>query len=134
MAEQTKTIQKQEAKRKEGIERTRDRMTFMPRTDIYERENDYVLIAEMPGVDHDAVDINFDNNELTITGHVDERPIEGHSISYSEYEVGDYQRSFRFSGDVDIDKIDAKMANGVLRLILPKNEESKPKKITVKSG
>ena len=134
MAKQDQAIQKQENRGNEAVEKIRDQRTFIPRTDIYERENDYVLIAEMPGVSYDTVEIDFDNQELTITGHVKETPIEGHSLFRSEYEVGDYQRSFRFPDDIDVYKIDAKMANGILRLTLPKTEQAKPKKITVKAG
>lgn len=132
MADQTKAVQKQEAKRRQDMESIRDRATFVPRADIYERENDYVLLAEMPGVSHDSVDINFENNELTITGRAEEVPVEGHTLLHREYEVGDYQRSFRYPDNIDAEKIDARMSNGVLRVTLPKSEKAKPKKIAVR--
>lgn len=134
MAEDRKTVQKQEATRKEGVERTRDRRTYMPGTNISEGENDYILTAAMPGAGPDTVDINFEDGELTITARVEESPLEKHELAAREYEVGDYQRTFRFPEDVDADRIEAAMSNGILKLTLPKTEKAKPKKITVKAG
>ncbi len=87
-----------------------------------------------PGVGPEAVDVDLVGNELTIAGRVDETPMEGHSLSYAEYEVGDYRRRFRISGGIEADKIDATIKNGVLQVILPKSKEAQPQKITVKAG
>jgi len=134
MAEQAGTIQKQQVRRITEAEQTRDRRLFVPRTDIYETEDAVVVVAEMPGVDNESVDINVEHNELRINGRVKQPSVEGHRLTLAEYEVGDYQRTFRLSDDVDVDKIDASMKNGVLTIVLPKSEQLKPKKITVKAG
>jgi len=125
-------------KRKHGqsgqnVEMERNKAVFIPETDIYEQNDAFVLEVDMPGVENNSVDINIDRRELSITGHVDQKPIEGHTLSYAEYRVGDYQRLFQISDQIDIDKIDASMKNGVLFLRLPKSAEAKPKKITVKA-
>jgi len=134
MSAETKDIQKQEIRQTGDMERTRDRKLFIPRADIYEQEEAIVVTAEMPGVGKESVDINLDHNKLTITGHVKEKPVEGHALACAEYDVGDYQRSFRILEGIEADRIDASMKNGVLKVVLPKAPESKPKNITVKAG
>jgi HSP20 family protein len=124
----------QEVVAKEDMERTRERQCFIPKADIYESENDIVVVADIPGASQDSVDITLDKNVLTIDAFVDPDIPEGYSLAWGEYEVGDYQRSFRLSSEIDRDKIEATVANGELRLRLPKAEEAKAKKIPVKVG
>ncbi len=134
MSPETNIAQKQEAPQSTEVEATRTQPTFLPHTDIYEREDAIVVVTDMPGVSRESVDVNLENNELTITGRVDETTIEGHELVYTEYEAGDYQRKFRISGAFDTDKIDATMKNGVLRVVLPKAEGAQPHKINIKAG
>jgi HSP20 family protein len=134
MSPETSMAEKRAARRGEEVEATRAQPTYLPRTDIYEREDAIVVVTEMPGVSRDGVDVDVDRNELTIIGHPDETSIEGHELSYAEYEVGDYQRKFRISGAIDADKIDARMKNGVLQVTFPKAKEAQPQKISVKAG
>ena len=129
-----KEITKQETKFPAEIERTRNRKTFVPLVDIYERGDDTILLANMPGVNEKSVDIDLDKNVLTITGKAEFEKLENHRLAYAEYEQGDYQRSFTLSNEIDTNKIEAVAKNGVLRLVLPKAEEAKPKKIAVKAG
>jgi HSP20 family protein len=114
-------------------ESTRDRPTFVPRVDIYEMDEAIGLVANMPGVDSESVDIMVEDNVLTINGNVDFAEPEGHSLSYAEYRVGDYQRSFRLSSGIDREQIEASLKDGVLRLRLPKIGPT-TKKIAVKTG
>lgn len=111
---------KTESQVEEGIERTRQRVEFLPPADIYENATEVVVVADMPGVTPKAVDVTVENNVLTIRGKVDERKPEGHSLSYQEYAEGDYVRSFALSDEVNRDGIKATMNNGVLTLTLPK--------------
>lgn len=134
MRPETSISERREAQRGEEVETTRARPTYLPRTDIYERKDAIVVVTEMPGVSRDGVDVDLDRNELTITGHVDETSIEGHELSYAEYEVGDYQRQFQISGAIDADRIDARMKNGVLHVTLPKSKKAQPRKIGVQAG
>ena len=115
-------------------ERTESRNVFVPRTDIYEQKDALVVIADMPGVDEKSVDINVEKNVLTITGRVAAEEIPGYRLLYSEYETGDYERSFRLSNEIDVDKIEATVRQGVLRIVLGKSEAAKLKKIAVKAG
>lgn len=128
------TIQKQEARDLEGAERTRTRRVYIPRVDIYETGDAVVLLADMPGVNEDDVDITLEKNVLTITGYVGARERDDYSLAYSEYSEGDYERTFALSDEVDRNNIEAVMKNGVLKLTLPKAEEMKARKIAVRSA
>lgn len=117
-----------------ATERIRNVKTFVPRVDIYEAKDALFLIADMPGVDEKSVDVEMEKNILTITGRVDIEEMKDKIMVYSEYEIGDYERTFALSDEIDHDKIRATVKNGVLRLELPKAEKVKPKKITIKAA
>jgi HSP20 family protein len=134
MSAEASIMEKQQAQQAQGVETTRARPVFVPCTDIYEREDAIVVLADMPGVGPDAVDVDLEGDELTIRGRVEEASIEGHELTYAEYESGDFERRFRVTGRIDADKIDATIKNGVLQVVLPKSKEAQPQKITVKPG
>jgi HSP20 family protein len=116
-----------------ATERIRNIKTFVPHVDIYETKDALFLSADMPGVDEKSVDVELEKNILTITGRVTIEETKDKSIVYSEYEVGDYERTFTLSDEIDRERIYAIVKNGVLRLELPKTEKVKPKKIAVKA-
>ena len=115
-------------------ERIRNVKTFVPRVDIFENKDSLFLVADMPGVDEKTVDIELEKNILTITGRVESGPIKDATMMYSEYEIGDYERVFTLSDEIDRDKIVATVKNGVLRLELPKAEKVMPKKIAIQAA
>ena len=131
--DQTMEVQKQEETPADEMERTRSRRSFIPRTDIYETESEIIVLADVPGANEKAVDIMLEKNVLSITAYVEPAIPSGFEIAYAEYEEGDYQRSFRLSDEIDQDKIEAVVSDGVLRLRLPKFQEAKTKKIAVKT-
>lgn len=133
MTDAAKEIQKKEASPPEGIERTRPRKVYTPAVDILERKDDIIVTADMPGVDEMSVDITLEKNVLTIAGAVAPVFPESHRQVLSEYGIGDYQRAFTISEEVDRDRINATVKNGVLRLILPKAATAKTRKIEVRS-
>lgn len=114
-------------------ERTRDRLAFVPRADIYETEDAVVVIADMPGVDENSVDITLEKDVLTIRGDVGPTRLEGYSLAYAEYREGDYIRRFSLSNRIDQNNIEATLTDGVLHLHLPKVGPV-TKKIAVKAG
>ncbi len=118
---------------KSTAESTRNVPVFVPAVDIYESEQELTLLADMPGVSPDTVDIDLNGEQLTIRGTV---PADGENgkMIFREYTVGDYYRQFTLSNDIDREKIQASIKDGVLRLVLPKAEAAKPRKITVKSS
>lgn len=115
-----------------GIERTKSKRVFIPRVDIYESKDSIVLLADMPGVDAEDVDVTLEKNVLTIRGSVKPMSFEGLDLVYTEYDEGDYERSFSLPDDVDRDRIEATVKNGVLKLVFPKSEAAKTKKIAIK--
>jgi len=117
-----------------ATERIRNVKTFIPRVDIYENKESLFLMADMPGVDEKTVDIELEKNILTITGRAENGRIKDAAMMYSEYKIGDYERVFTLSDEIDRDRIVATVKNGVLRLELPKAEKVKPKKIAIQAA
>jgi HSP20 family protein len=106
-------------------------LCFTPRVDIMEAEEESLLLADLPGVKPEDVDVRFDNGELIIDGRCAPRHQRANYL-LSEYGVGDFYRAFSISEHIDWQKISAELKNGVLTVHLPKAETVKPKKITVK--
>ena len=129
---QVHDAEKQEIDETEA-ERTRDRKGFVPRSDIYEDGDHIFIVADVPGVDENSLEITLEKSVLTINGYVEPQAPEGYALAYAEYEVGDYQRSFKLSNQIDLDKIEATVKDGVLRLHLPKVGPAQAKKIAVKA-
>ncbi len=137
MANKTKSIQeveKQEVETTGDAEPTRDVKIYVPRVDIYETDEDVFVVADVPGVDKNSMSITLEKNILTLEGQVEISDPDNFDLVYSEYGVGDYQRSFTLSEEIDRDKIEASINGGVLRLRLPKAGPAKARKIVVKAG
>lgn len=121
--------QKREVQQKQ--ESTIPSRQFMPVTDIFETDQALTLMLEMPGVKKESVDVQVENDVLTISGRIDFSKYEGLQPVYTEYNVGDYARSFQISSKLDQAKIKAQLKDGVMTLVLPKAEKAKPRKISV---
>jgi HSP20 family molecular chaperone IbpA len=137
MSEET-ALQVQDTEKEEvaesSAERTRDRLAFVPRADVYETNEAITVVADMPGVDENSIDITLEESVLTINGYVEPMAPEGYRLAYAEYRVGDYQRAFTLSDKIDQDGIEAVVKDGVLRLHLPKITVAKRHKIAIKGG
>ena len=107
---------------------------FIPSVDIFENQDTLVLIADMPGVNSEGVDIHLKDNELTISGRPKKEEKKLPTPIYTEYESGGFLRSFTLSNVIDQAKIEASMKDGVLKVVLPKAEAAKPRQIVVKAG
>jgi HSP20 family molecular chaperone IbpA len=125
---------KQESVTPHGTERIQARKVYVPQVDILETEQALLLVSDMPGVDEGAVDITVEKNILTIKGTVQGEVPAGYKLSYEEYRVGDYERSFTLPNEVDREGIQATIKGGVLELTLPKVKQAVTKKITVAAG
>ena len=105
---------------------------FMPATDILETDQALTLTLEMPGVAKDRVDVRVENDVLTIEGRIDFAPYESLRPVYTEYNIGNYTRTFHLSSKIDQDGISASLKDGVMTLVLPKVERAQPRKIQVR--
>jgi len=100
-----------------------------PPVDIYDLPDGLVVMADVPGVTPERLDVRVDNNVLTIRARTEHAPTA--EPTYREYQLVNYFRQFELSDKVDQDHIGAELKNGVLTLNLPKSEEAKPRKIAV---
>lgn len=114
-------------------EQTRPGLVFTPDVDIFESEREITLLADMPGVKAEQLNIDLRENTLTLVGEIE--PFEGPDEEdlLVEYEVGKYYRQFTLSEVIDQNRINANLNNGVLRLTMPKVEKATPRKIEVRS-
>jgi HSP20 family molecular chaperone IbpA len=115
-------------------EQTRPGLVFTPSVDIFETDNEIILLADMPGVVPDNLSIDLRDNTLTLEGDISPVDAQQEELVYTEYSTGRYYRQFSLSEVIDQTKIDAKLEDGVLRLSLPKIEKATPRKITVKAA
>jgi len=127
-----KVREKQEVTTK--AELTTPGMVFTPQVDIFETEKELTLLADIPGVTSDKLNIDLRDNILTITGDVAPSASSGEEDVLIEYETGRFFRQFNLSEVIDQNKIDAKLGDGVLRLTLPKVEKATPRKISIKAA
>jgi HSP20 family molecular chaperone IbpA len=112
-------------------ERTEAGKFFSPYTDIHETERAVVVSMEMPGVDKDSIDIRLDKGVLTVKGTVDSARYETLRPIYSEFNVGNFVRTFTVSTKIDGAAISAVVVDGVLTIELPKAAEAAAKRIAV---
>jgi len=124
---------KEEVANAQTGELVRNRRVFVPLADIYETADRISILADMPGVDEQSIDITLEKNVLTIQGFTMPRPEKGLKLVHCECPEGNYRRVFLLSEEIDRDGIEATVKHGVLRLVLPKSPKSMAKKITVKS-
>lgn len=113
-------------------EQASQRPIVAPLVDIYENQNEYLVLADLPGVKGDDLHIRYENGELSL--HATRAEEQGADHLAVEFVNADYRRLFRIPEDVDAEHIDAKLTNGVLRLVLPKSQRAKPRQISVKAG
>jgi HSP20 family protein len=104
---------------------------FVPVTDIFETDDALTLKLEMPGVAKDRVQVHVENDVLTIEGRIDFGVYKNLLPLYTEYNVGNYARTFQLSSKIEQDRISAALKDGVMTLVLPKAERAKPRKIKV---
>ena len=114
-------------------EQTKPGVVFTPSVDIFETDRELTLLADLPGVKAENLTIDLRENTLTLTGEVEPFERANEKDILIEYEEGKYYRQFSLSNVIDQSRINANLTDGVLRLILPKVEEAKPRKIEVRN-
>ena len=124
-----KDVTKQQTK--ETQEAREARRVMRPPVDIFEDDTGITLLADMPGVSKDRLDIQVDKDTLSIAGEVDISMPEGMEALYADIRSTRYERGFALSGEMDTEKIVAVLRDGVLSLRIPKRAELQPRKIKV---
>ena len=121
---------------KQALERetTRPGLVFRPDVDIVEQKDAFLVSADMPGVDERAVQVRLENGLLSIDAAPGEARDAAWTPLYAEYRTGGYHREFALSDAIDVNAIEAKLVDGVLRLRLPKRSEARPRQIAVQAG
>jgi|GEM_PF-2257391 len=116
-----------------GSEATTIQTYYSPLVDIFETREAVVVMADIPGVQQDKVELSLDNDILTIHARMEEAQPSG-TVLLEEYEKGHFMRRFSISETIDQKNIEASLNNGVLKVVLPKSAPREPKKIAVKMG
>ncbi|KPK36671.1 MAG: heat-shock protein [Gammaproteobacteria bacterium SG8_47] len=131
MAE-NKDVTKQKSKPAQGAAQTEAAM--WPAVDIFEDDTGITVQADMPGVSRDGLDVHIDADSLSIVGKLDIPMPATMEALHADVRATRYQRSFSLSRELDRDKIEANLRDGVLTLRIPKREEVKPRKIEVRAS
>src|SRR3954451_23784444 len=109
MAQEVRTVEQQTPATREAGQRTPPRPVFLPPADIYETKDSIVVLAEMPGVPPEGVDLTLERRVLTIRGRSAAGEHTGYQRVYGEYTNGDYERVFTLSENIDRDRIEARL-------------------------
>jgi len=125
-------INKREEQAPGTVERAKNRKVFKPAVDILKDGENILLLADMPGVDNEHVSVSVENNILTVRGTTEDIDTKARKLVYREFRHGDFERSFEIAADIEVEKIDAEIKDGRLKVILPKCERMKAKKINVR--
>jgi HSP20 family molecular chaperone IbpA len=112
-------------------ERATDTRALVPRVDVYEDDRGITLLADLPGVPRDQLDIKVDGDTLTIEGAVATTTPAGLQPAYVELRVPRYRRAFTLSRELDTAQIEANLKDGVLNLRIPKQEHAQPRRVQV---
>jgi HSP20 family molecular chaperone IbpA len=120
---------------KQAIERReQDTRSVLPRVDVYEDASGITLLADLPGVPRDQLDIKVEGDTLLVEGTVQPQTPDGMEPVYAEVRVPRFRRSFSLSRELDTQRIDANLKDGVLTLRIPKVQHAQPRRITVQAG
>ena len=113
---------------------TRDEPALLPPVDVVEDATGITLYADLPGVPKDRLNLRVEADQLTIEAEAVIAVPQGMEPSYAEVNLSRYRRGFTLSKELDPEKVSAELAQGVLRVRIPKAEHAQPRRITVKVG
>lgn len=121
-------------KQAETASSERDERAVTPLMDVFEDEAGITVLADMPGVPKEELDIRVDDDTLLVEGRVKSMTPDGLEAIYAELRVPTYRRSFTLSRELDTAKIEAGLKDGVLTLRIPKQAHAQPRRITVNAA
>ena len=123
--------------KKQGMQTAREReqqRTALPAVDVFEDESGITLLADMPGVPKDKLELSVEGDTLWVEGNVQPQIPDGLEEIYAEVRVPRYRRSFNLTRELDATKIDAKLKDGVLTLRIPKQAQAQTRRIAVSAA
>ena len=120
--------EQQVAKRKE---RPDEIQALLPQVDVYENKDGILLVADLPGVPKDKLELRVDNDTLLIEADIVQDTPENMEAAYAEVRLSRYRRAFSLSSELDSSRIDAQLRDGVLNLRIPKHPHAQPRRIEV---
>ncbi|MDP3979305.1 MAG: Hsp20/alpha crystallin family protein [Pseudomonas sp.] len=112
-------------------ESAEEQQTLLPRVDVFENKDGILLVADMPGVPKDKLELRVENDTLLIEGEIAPDTPENMEPVYAEVRLSRYRRAFSLSSELDTSRIDAQLRDGVLNLRIPKQAHAQPRKIEV---
>lgn len=116
-----------------GSASTQDDRALVPRVDVLEDDSGITLLADLPGVPRDRLELRVESDTLFIEAEVAPLTPEGLEPVYAEVRVPRYRRSFALSRELDAERIEASLRDGVLTLRIPKQEHARPRRIEVQA-
>ena len=121
---------------KQALQNTReaDTRAVLPRVDVFEDESGITVLADLPGVPRDKLELKVEGDTLLVEGVVQPQTPEGLEAVYAEVRVPRFRRTFSLSRELDTQRIDANLKDGVLTLRIPKQEHAQPRRIAVQAG
>lgn len=128
---QSREVSSSTAQQDGQLSRAQSGRAVMPPVDIFEDETGFTVIADMPGVSREQLNVRVTGDSLLIEGEASVPDIGNMELVYGEANTPQYHRSFTLSRELDPGKIEAKLANGILRLRIPKAEQAQPRRIDV---
>lgn len=129
---EARDVNKQEAGAAQDVKQ--QEQAILPAVDIFENESGITVQADMPGVSRDHLDVHVDSDTLSIEGRAVIAMPEGMDAVHADIQSTTYRRSFSLSRELDGDRIEAGLKDGVLTLHIPRREEHKPRRIEVQTG
>lgn len=111
-----------------------DTRSLLPRVDVFEDDAGITLLADLPGVPKDKLELKVEGDTLWVEGTVQPQTPEGLEAVYAEVRVPRFRRSFALSRELDTQRIDAGLKDGVLTLRIPKAAHAQPRRIAIQAG
>jgi len=132
MAANKELIKVEKEKQNEWEEALQKEAWVTPVVDIFETDDDYFLVVDMPGVSRENIKLKLENGNLVIMGRINYEKVINKNYIMQERNIGNFYREFKISDSIYHDKIEARYENGQLLVRLPKDEKIKPKNIEIK--
>ena len=117
--------------REDPADSRRDETTMLPLVDVVEDASGIMVIADLPGVAKESLDVRVEADTLLIEGNITIRTPDEMTASHAEVEVTRYRRQFTLSKELDCEQVDASLNQGVLRIRIPKAADAQPRRVAV---